>query len=136
MAEPLIVDANPIISALLGGAARDVIFSGDFTFYSAQHTLFEVEKYIPVMAKKLGCAELVLLREFELLPIIACQPSEFDSHLEKANRLISQRDPKDVQILALTLKLGYPLWTEDRDFEDIEDISLCRTVDLIRQESS
>jgi hypothetical protein len=90
----LIVDANPIISAMLGGAAREVIFSGHFTLHSTQHTLFEVEKYIPAMAKKLGRPELDLLREFELLPIIACQPSDYESHLAEAVLLISRRDPK------------------------------------------
>ena len=62
MPEPLIVDANPIISALLGGAARAVIFAGRYTLYSPQYTLFEVEKYIPMMARKLGRRELDLLR--------------------------------------------------------------------------
>ena len=124
MPDPLIVDANPVISAMLGGAAREVIFSGTFTLYSPQHTLFEVEKYIPAIAGKLDRRELDLLRKFELLPIIACQPSEYDSHLDEARRLISQRDPKDMQILSLTLKLGFPLWTEDRDFDGIEAISV------------
>ncbi len=131
MADPLIVDANPLISALLGGTARAVIFSGKFTLYSPQHTLFEVEKYIPWMAEKLDCEELALLREFELLPIVACQPSQYDSHLAEASVLIAQRDPKDVQILALTLNFGYPLWTEDRDFDGIPGISVRRTSDLI-----
>jgi predicted nucleic acid-binding protein len=133
VAEPLVVDANPMISALLGGAAREVIFSGNFTLYSPQHTLFEVEKFIPLMAKKLGRPELDLLREFELLPIIACQRGDYDSRLAEADALISQRDPKDVQILALTLKLGCPLWTEDRDFDGIEAIKVRRTADLMRR---
>lgn len=123
------VDANPMISAMSGGAAREVIFSGEFTLYSTQHTLFEVEKYIPAMARKLGRREIDLLREFELLPIIACQPSEYDTCLAEAERLISWRDPKDVQILALTLKLGYALWTEDRDFDGIDAISVRRTAE-------
>ena len=108
-----------------------MIFSGNFTLFSAQHTLFEVEKYIPTMARKLGCRELDLLREFELLPIVACQPNEFDSYLEAADRLISHRDPKDVMILALTLKLGYPLWTEDRDFDGVAGIAVRRTAELL-----
>jgi predicted nucleic acid-binding protein len=131
VAEPLVFDANPMISAMLGGAARDVVFSGDFTLYSAQHTLFEVEKYIPTVAKKLDRSELDLLREFELLPIIDFQPNEYDSHLAEADSLISRRDPKDVHILALTLKLRYPLWTEDHDFDGIEAIEVRRTADLI-----
>jgi predicted nucleic acid-binding protein len=131
--EPLVADANPMISAMLGGVAREVIFSGSFTLYSPQHTLFEVEKYIPAMAKKLGRPELDLLREFELLPIVACQPNMYDSHVAEAISLISQRDPKDVQILALTLTLGFPLWTEDNDFDGIEVISVRRTADLVRR---
>lgn len=102
-----------------------------------QHTLFEVEKYIPATASKLSRRELdVLLREFELFPIIACQPSQYESNLVEASRLISERDPRDVQILALALTLGYPLWTEDRDFDGISAISVRRTTDLIRRETS
>ena len=131
MPEPLVVDANPLISALLGGAARAVIFSGRYRLYSAQHTLFEVERYIPRMALQLGRKELDLFREFALLPIIACQPRDYDSQLAEAVRLIAQRDPKDIDILALTLKLGFPLWTEDRDFDGIDAISVRRTGHLV-----
>lgn len=118
---------------MLGGAAREVIFSGKFTLYSTQHTLFEVEKYIPLMARKLGRRELDLLREFELLAIVACQPNQYDSRIEEASLLIAQRDPKDVPILALTLELGYPLWTEDRDFDGISVISVRRTAELMEK---
>ena len=131
MIEPLVVDANPILSALLGGAAREVIFSGKFTLYSTQHTLFEVAKYLPRLAAKLGRTEPDLLREFQLLPIIACQPNQYDSHVPRADRLIANRDPKDVQILALTLRLGRPIWTEDRDFDDLPGVSVRRTADLL-----
>lgn len=46
MTDPILVDANPLLSALLGGRARDVLFSRQFLFHSPQHTLFEVGKYI------------------------------------------------------------------------------------------
>ena len=46
---------------------------------------------------------------------------------KRRSRLIAQRDPKDEPILALTLKPGYPLWTEDRDFDAIPGISVRRT---------
>jgi hypothetical protein len=57
LAEPLVIDANPIISALLGGTAREVLFSHKFLFFSTQHTLFEVEKYLPNLAKRLDRPE-------------------------------------------------------------------------------
>jgi len=31
--------------------------------------------------------------------------------------LIGERDPDDVDLLALALKLDIPIWTNDRDFE-------------------
>ena len=33
MAEPLVVDANPILSVLLGGRTREVVFSGALLLY-------------------------------------------------------------------------------------------------------
>jgi predicted nucleic acid-binding protein len=129
--EPLVVDANAIISALLGGAAREVLFSRKFVLYSTQHTLFEVEKYISRLAEKLGRPEGDLFREFELLPIIACQPREYDDEVQTAIRLIGARDPKDVQILSLTLRLRCPIWTDDRDFDDLAGVSVLRTTDVL-----
>ena len=125
------VDANPLLSALLGGQAREVLFSGKIVFYSSQHTLFEVAKYLPSVAKRIGCAELDLWREFQLLPVIAVQPREYDSDLPRAIELIGQRDPKDVHVLALALCLGLPIWTDDRDFEGLPNGSTYKTADLL-----
>ena|SRR5271157_5383942 len=131
MVEPVIVDANPIISALLGGSARQVLFAAEFTFFSTQFTLFEVAKYLPKLAKRLDRRELDLFRELELLPIIACQPVQYQTQLGVASALIGSRDSKDVPILALTLALGYPLWTEDADFDGIAGITLRRTAEML-----
>jgi predicted nucleic acid-binding protein len=131
MVESVIVDANPVISALLGGSARQVLFADKFTFYSTQFTLFEVAKYLPRLAQRLDRRELDLFREFELLPINACQPVTYESQLGTANALIGSRDSKDVAILALTLELEYPLWTEDADFDGIAGITLRRTTEML-----
>ena len=131
MAESLIVDANPLLSALLGGRAREIVFSEKFALYSTQHTLFEVEKYLPLLARRLGCTELALLREFQLLPIIACQPIVYERRIAEAVRLIGRRDPKDVPILALTLELGYSIWTEDHDFDNLPGVIVRKTAGLL-----
>jgi predicted nucleic acid-binding protein len=39
---------------------------------------------------------------------------EFRDH---ATKLLRRGDPKDVDVLALTLSLKYPLWSNDRNFE-------------------
>ena len=62
----------------LGGRAREVLFSRQLVFYSPQHTLFEVEKYLPNVALRIGQSELTLFREFQLLPVTALQPQQYD----------------------------------------------------------
>jgi predicted nucleic acid-binding protein len=129
--ELLVVDANPILSALLGGAAREVLFSGKFTLYSTQHALFEVAKHLSSLAKRLDVPESDLFREYQLLPITACQPSQYDFSLAEAERWIGGRDPKDVPILALAISLHCPLWTDDRDFDGISVVPIVKTADLL-----
>lgn len=72
-----------------------------------------------------------MFREFELLPVMAVQPARYDLQLELANRLIGQRDPKDVHVLALALELDSPIWSEDRDFEGLPNVTVHKTADLL-----
>jgi PIN domain len=39
------------------------------------------------------------------------------STVPQARKLIAQTDPDDVDVLALVLHLGLPLWSNDNDFE-------------------
>lgn len=131
MASPYVIDANPIISALLGGSALRILLSAEFAFHTAQHTLFEAEKYISHLAKKMHRSEMKLFEEFSLFPIIAHQPLIYEDKLELADCLIGHRDSDDIHILALTLHLGYPLWTEDRDFDNLPGVMVYRTAALL-----
>lgn len=133
MAEPLAVDANCLLSAMLGGRAREIIFSTKFELFSPQVTLFEVSRHISWLAARLGKTELHLYDEFQLLPVFACQPSTYAHQLELATQLIGQRDPLDIPLLALALARGYPLWSDDRDFEDIAEIKLRTTGELLSE---
>lgn len=38
--------------------------------------------------------------------------------MPEAERRIAQRDPNDVDVLALALHLRLPVWTNDNDFEN------------------
>ncbi len=131
--EIIVIDANPLLSALLGARARSILLSGKFRFITAEHTTWEVKKYIPRVAELTGVAEAELLFAFDHFPIIAFQPKEYDDERSTADMLISKRDPKDVDILALALKFGAPVWSEDKDFEGIEEIELLKTSDLFNR---
>lgn len=50
----IVVDANPILSALLGGYARRIFFNKHFEFVTTEFTLAEVKNYLPLVAEKSG----------------------------------------------------------------------------------
>ena len=51
--------------------------------------------------------------------------------LSMAQLLIGDRDPFDVDILALSLETKAPLWSNDSDFEKIDEITCFKTEDII-----
>ncbi len=53
------------------------------------------------------------------------------NQMKHAYELIGERDPTDIDLLALTLKLKSPLWSRDRDFQNIENIIVVTTDDLL-----
>jgi predicted nucleic acid-binding protein len=127
----IIVDANPIIAALLGGTSRSIFFERRFRFFTSEYTMNEVHKYIPYIAKKSGIENKFIVYALSLLPIQPYPKEFYKDTIVKAEKLIGEIDKKDVDILALVLKLQAPLWTEDRDFERVEGITLLRTKDLM-----
>jgi predicted nucleic acid-binding protein len=118
---------------MLGGRAREILFSEQFEFYSPQTTLFEVVRHIPWLASKLRYPESKLYEEFQLFPIVSCQPATYENQVPRATELIGQRDPLDIPLLALALSSGYPVWSEDRDLERIPEIQLLKTAELLER---
>ncbi len=127
----LVVDANVFISALIGGKAAELLFNPDFELITTERTTWEVKKYLPKLAEHADQTPSSLLLLFELIPVKACQSREYERSLSKAQNLIGNRDPFDVDILALTLETGAPLWSNDSDFEEIDKITLLKTKDVI-----
>ena len=126
-----VVDANIFISALIGGKAAELLFNPNFDLSTTERTTWEVKKYIPQLAEYTEDTTAHLLYLFELIPVRACQSKEYESSLSTAQLLIGDRDPFDVDILALTLETGVPLWSNDTDFEKIDEITLFKTEDVM-----
>ena len=127
----LVVDANIFISALIGGKAAELLFNPNFDLLTTERTTWEVKKYLPQLAVYTEDTAAHLLYLFELIPVRACQSKEYEKSLSTARIIIGARDPCDVDILALTLETGVPLWSNDADFEKIDEITLFRTEDVI-----
>lgn len=115
----LVVDANVILSAVIGGRAADLMWSTESELVTTTHTVREVGRYLPALAAKAGVSPDVTLGALRLLPIASYRRSFYRAKLAEARELIESRDPDDVDLLALALKLTCPIWTNDHDFRGL-----------------
>lgn len=128
----IVVNANIIISALLGGKPRFILFDHKFEFITNRFTLKEVEKYIPLISEKSGVSKREIKKGISLLPLKIVPRNYYKNYLKEAEKLIGKIDKDDVDILALYLKEKTFLWSEDKDFEKVKlKINLLRTKDLV-----
>ena len=128
----IVVDANIIISALLGGKPRFILFDPKFEFITNKFILKEVEKYIPLISKKSGVSKKEIKKGISLLPLKIVSKNYYKNYLKAAEKLIGKIDKDDIDILALYLKEKTFLWSEDKDFEKAKPkINLLKTEDLV-----
>lgn len=69
-------------------------------------TLREVLEYAPKLAQKVDMPLQEVLASLYLLPLTVYGRAFYQSKLPKAHKLIGERDPDDVGLLALALKLS------------------------------
>jgi len=111
-------DANVLLSAVLGHAALRVFTQTDLSVLTTQGVLQEVREYLPLVAKQYDMIPQALEGQLRLLAVRECEPEEYAAKLETAKRVIARRDPDDVDLLALALALGVPVWSNDNDFKE------------------
>lgn len=102
----IVVDANIILSALLGGSARFVLFDPRFEFTTTAFTLEEVERYIPRVSEKSGIPFHEIAEALSLLPLGISQKEEYQRMLPRARKAMKHIDPHDVDILAFYFTEG------------------------------
>ena len=130
----IIVDANIIISALLGGKPRFILFDSKFEFVTTPFTLKEVQKYIPLISKKSGVSEKEVKDGLNLLPIKIIPLSYYQEYIKEAKEIMESIDKDDIEIFALYLREKTYLWSEDKDFDKAKNkikINLLKTEDFL-----
>lgn len=115
----LAVDANPILSALIHGRAHKILSSPDF--FTTEHTVREVIAHVPEMVEKANkrgvrIQQADLYFALVVAPLQVCSQDFYQEKLEAARQRIEKRDPEDVDLLALAIKLSVPVWTNDQDY--------------------
>ena len=125
-------DANALLSAVIGGRARLVLSHPTIKeVVTTQATFAEVQEYAVQLGRKKKLAPETILLTVAALPVTIVPPEIYSEAVAEARRQIASRDPDDVEILALTLHLKIPLWSNDNDFEGC-GIKRLTTAELLR----
>lgn len=111
-------DSNVLLSAVAGKAARRVFADPELIVVTTEANIAEVKEYVPEFAARYGLPEELLLETLELLPVTVYSEDDYSDELSAAWRLLAGRDEDDVALAALALKLGVPIWSNDRDYEN------------------
>jgi predicted nucleic acid-binding protein len=113
-------DANVLLSAVLGGRASLILQHPEVEeILTSQETLDEVEEYALGLARKKRLREDLVILAVATLPVSVVERKIYAARIAEATRRIGRRDPGDIPILALALTLKIPLWSNDKDFENV-----------------
>jgi predicted nucleic acid-binding protein len=126
-------DANALLSSVIGGRARLVLNHPEIEeVVTTEATFAEVREYALLLGRKKKLTPDALLLAVAALPVSIISPEVYEGSMAEARRLIEWRDPDDVEILALTLQLKIPLWSNDNDFEGC-GIERLTTAEILRR---
>jgi len=125
-------DANVLLASVLGGRARLILTHPDIEeVLTSGATMAEVEEYVLLLAEKKRLRPQTVLLALAALPVNVINRTRYSRQLSEARRLMGSRDPDDIDLLALALHFKIPIWSNDRDFENLP-IDWFTTEDLLR----
>lgn len=128
----VVADANVLLSAVIGNAAARVFFEFEIPVHVTEFNAREVEEYLPRMAEKYRLPRELVQLQWRLLPLKVHAPEAYRDRLDWALQALAERDPEDAHALALTAKLGLPLWSNDRDLQG-HGVKVFTTAQLLRK---
>ena len=131
--DKVIADANCILSAVCGHAALRIFTETHLRVVATEFNLQEVKRYLPKMSRKYRISEAVLLAQLELIRrgLEIREKPFYESQLTKAEQMIGDRDPGDIDLVALALQTGLPIWSNDKDITSLP-LQTANTAELLR----
>jgi predicted nucleic acid-binding protein len=116
----IVLDANILIRAVLGQKVRNNIekFANSAQFFTPDICFADARKYLPALFAKRNLPADEALKVLEgLTSLIAAVDADLYEIFEvEAKQRIAVRDIDDWPIVAVSLMLDCPIWTEDADF--------------------
>ncbi len=119
----IIIDSNIIFSALKGteSRTRNKILNSDNQYFTPNFLIVEIFKYKDLILKKSNASEEETLNFLSrILNRITFVNEENISTVNfiTAFRLCKDIDEKDTPFIALSLELGYSIWTRDKELKN------------------
>ncbi len=114
----LAADANVLLAAIGGGRTKLVLDHPRVeSVVTPGPVLEEVHQYLREFAAKQGLPEALLLMTLTSLPVTVVDRKDYSEALAEASRRMRDRDPDDVDLLALALQRDIAVWSNDSDFK-------------------
>lgn len=117
----IVLDANILIRAILGRRVGQLLnqYSGlGIRFYAPESAFEEAEEYLPSLLRRRGRSDADLAATLRFLRSVV-EPVESEAYARyenEARERLAGRDEEDWPVLAASLALSCPIWTEDADF--------------------
>jgi predicted nucleic acid-binding protein len=116
----IVLDANILIRAVLGQKVRNTIekFANSAQFFTPDVCFADARKYLPALFEKrnLPADKAIAVLEGLICLIGVVDASLYEIYEIEAKQRIAVRDIYDWPIVAVSLMLDCPIWTEDADF--------------------
>jgi predicted nucleic acid-binding protein len=116
----LVLDANILLRAVFGRRVRELLetYEDQAQFYTPDVCFQDAQRYIPEFAKQRGFDADLGLAVLDQIGRIVEQVdrSLYEEYQNAARERIALRDPDDWPVVATSLLLDLPIWTEDQDF--------------------
>ena len=130
----LVIDANILFAALIRRNINyNLIFLDDITLYAPEFIFAEIEKHKEEILRKSEQNEenflklvSILKRYIKFVPL-----NELKNFIKKAEEI--SPDTADTSYIALALKLNIPIWSNDKDLKEKQNIiKVYSTEELIK----
>jgi predicted nucleic acid-binding protein len=131
----LVIDANVIISALipLKSEINSLFFFENIELYAPEFLSNEISKYKEEILSKSNLSKdefyiflALITSKIKFIPF-----NEFNEFIPEAREI--SYDPKDIEYLALALKLKCAIWSNDKDLKKQNKIKIFSTSELLKE---
>lgn len=137
--EKIVVDTNVLISALINpdSIVWEVVEIEEVDFLAPEIVVDEIEKYESLIKDKLDSRERE--EEYDYLlselfhPIVIVSPSVYEEKVKEAHKVMKSIDEKDTEFLALALTYDIPVWSDDGDFQEQNEVEVYTTEQIVEE---